>query len=156
MLAHGGLYIDVDMIILRHDMEELIDFKNSSFIGVQEYLSPMFQSISDPYLANGFFACSPNHSIMKRCINLIPFRVSSKKSPVHITTGPGLLNNAIYYGVNVVPTHWIFPQDFHFKTKSLTPEDREKSIFFTLSSKDNYRTEDVDILNIKNNLLFYG
>lgn len=121
MYKFGGCYIDCDMIWLGHNLEKYIPFNTNNFIGVQEFPSKSINIIGSPYLSNGFFACSPNHKILKRCINEIPKRVKMPTIHTFIKTGPTLLNSSIKEIICIIPYNLIFPKDFHKKTNVENP-----------------------------------
>lgn len=133
ILKHGGLYIDCDMVWLGKNLEKYLPFHSSSFIGVQEYPSVSKLLIGYPYLSNGFFAAPPNHYILANCVKEIPDRVNIKTSHVFIKTGPVLLNKNIKNdNITILPYHYVFPLDFHYKTNITNPMIFSKnSIVFT-------------------------
>jgi hypothetical protein len=107
----GGLYLDVDMIWLKKDLEKYIPFSTSHFIGVQEYLSSNFKNIGKPFISNGFFAASKGNSILKCCIDTLPKRLKLSNK-AFITTGPGLVNGCVNVPITIIPTEWVFPVNF--------------------------------------------
>lgn len=134
---YGGLYIDCDMIWLGHDLDKYIPFKTSHFIGVQEYPSSSISTIGSPYLSNGFFASSPNHKILLRCIQIIPERVKLPTVHTFIKTGPTLLNKCVEEIINIIPYNYIFPKDFHWKTNVDDPmEFSDKALVFTYNGAE--------------------
>lgn len=133
MYKYGGMYLDADMIWLGKDLGKYMPFTTSNFIGVQEPFSEMYSVLGRPYLANGFFCCSKNHVIMKKCIRFLPAR-DKKYNKTFISTGPGLLNSAVQdYPITLLPENWVFPVSF----KNLSTGDynlyMKKSLIFTKS-----------------------
>lgn len=133
----GGLYIDCDMIWLQRNLENYIPFNSSHFVGVQEYPTNSIATIGPPYLSNGFFASCVNHKILARCISEIPERFELSTSHAFIKTGPVLLNKCIKETINIIPYHYIFPKDFHWKTNVEDPmEFSEKALVFTYNGAE--------------------
>lgn len=158
----GGIYLDSDMIWLKSDLSKYMPLKTADFIGVEETFACInFKYISTPFIANGFFACSKGHSIMKKCINSIPERINIS-SKAFITTGPGLLNNVIDTPITIVPTKWIFPVDFKgFSTTKDISKFVGNSLVFTKSGFELINMNAKGILSIPSvardyiNRLFY-
>lgn len=70
---YGGIYIDLDVLVLR-DFEEILDMRNSNKLYIT--YEPSGQTIalynSDKYLCNAFFAANKNNSMLKVILNNIP------------------------------------------------------------------------------------
>jgi mannosyltransferase OCH1-like enzyme len=109
----GGMYIDCDMVYLGNNIEKILPLSSKMFIGVNESPSDSLKIIGAPYLCNGWFISPPKHAILKRCIDLIPERVKIDTPYAFLKTGPILLNMSIQEPIITIPTHWIFPKDFH-------------------------------------------
>lgn len=135
---YGGLYIDCDMIWLGHDLEKYIPFNNSNgFIGTQEFPSKSINIIGSPFLSNGFFAASPKHNILLKCIKEVPKRVKLSTIHTFIKTGPGLLNKCIKEIITILPYHYIFPKDFHWRTNVDNPSlFSDVALVFTYNGKE--------------------
>lgn len=132
LYKYGGVYLDADMIWLQSDLGAYLPLNTSDFIGVQEPFSCIsYNYINTPFIANGFIACSKKHTIMKRCIDLIPERINIS-SKAFMTTGPALLNSVINIPITILPTKWIFPMDFRgLKTTDNIDQYIGKSLVFT-------------------------
>lgn len=112
MYKYGGVYLDADMIWLGKNIAAYLPLNSANFIGVQEPYSTFYPTIGRPYLANGFFCCSPRHIIMRKCIDNLPKR-SGLSAKAFITTGPGLFNeSAKDHVITIVPEDWVFPVNF--------------------------------------------
>lgn len=154
LYRYGGIYIDVDMVWLGLNIEKYLPLTN--FIGVQEPYSSYYSVIGRPYLANGFFACSKKHVIMKECINLIPQRMNISNRPF-ISTGPALLSKATNnYYIHLIPETWIFPVNFNQLNTGDYKLYLKKGIIFTKSGfeyPDSIKSIKSYILNILDRLI---
>jgi hypothetical protein len=138
MYYYGGFYADADMYCYGHDLEKYLDLK-SGFIGVFEpYMAFGMNTIGEPYVANGFFAVSPQHPIIKRVIDSIP-AASSKRSLLE-RTGPVLFNSCINSPITIMPSSWVFPLDFRFAIgkdpEKAIGEFKDKALVYTFSGYD--------------------
>ena len=70
---YGGIYIDLDVIVLR-DFEELLDMRNSNKLYITYEPSGQTNALynNDKYLCNAFFAANKNNSMLKIILNNIP------------------------------------------------------------------------------------
>jgi mannosyltransferase OCH1-like enzyme len=132
LYKYGGIYLDVDMIWLKTNLNLYLNLETSHFIGVQEHFSRNLQYIGKPFISNGFIAVSKNNTIIKNCIQKLPKRINLSKK-AFITTGPGLLNSCINIDITVIPTDWVFPVNFTgFKTAD-EKAFMKKGLIFTKS-----------------------
>jgi inositol phosphorylceramide mannosyltransferase catalytic subunit len=132
---YGGLYMDCDMVYLGNNLEDYIDFDNSSFISVNESPSPA--EIGAPYCANGWFASVPGHPSLRKMIDLIPERVKMPTEHTFIKTGPILFNMCLEGPLVVLNHYWIFPLDFHKKHNIKDPKIfKKKALVFTYNGME--------------------
>jgi hypothetical protein len=70
---YGGIYIDLDVLVLRN-FEEILDMRNSNKLYITYEPSGQTNALynSDKYLCNAFFAANKNNSMLKVILNNIP------------------------------------------------------------------------------------
>ena len=86
LYKYGGLYLDISVTPYVNIFDYVFSNKSISFMSAIDDKHPM-------NLWNGFMYVTPNHPIMKECINDIMLSKSSLKSCLHYT-GPGVLGKA--------------------------------------------------------------
>jgi len=128
---YGGWYLDCDMIYLGHDIEKIIPFYTSNFVGVQEY--PSAAKIGAPYCSNGCFAAVSNYPALGEMIQKIPSRVLMNTEHAWIKTGPQLMNQCLREVITLIPYSYVFPTDFHYPSPHIKDPMvfRNKSIIYT-------------------------
>lgn len=135
---YGGFYVDCDMIWLGNNLEYFLPLDSSDFIGVPEYPSVSIPDGTTIFIANGFFGSCVNHPILNKIIAELPnnYKKYSHMNAIY-KTGPFFLNKHLISPITVVPTDWIFPVDFHYKTKTKDPSVfKDKSLVFTYNTQE--------------------
>jgi mannosyltransferase OCH1-like enzyme len=104
LYKYGGIYLDVDFEIFKN----LTPILTNSLIICNEDFNV------NEYIANCFFACTPNNPNLKRCMENIKHCKLGQKM-VTLDTGPHYFRKCIKLDetVKLLPIHVMYPINFH-------------------------------------------
>ena len=114
LATHGGMYVDVNIedirLLPRHVARRTRNMRGEVFVACHEtpYISKPY-----PYISNGFFATTRNHSILATILDAGGRRriEAGENVPPNIATGPALLGWAMHghSGVVMLPSVAVYP-----------------------------------------------